>query len=117
MIGTMIREAHATIDGRRMRYLQAGAGWPVVLIHAFPLNADMWRPQLDRVPAGWRMVAPDIRGFGPGAEPLDGSTFSLDDAAEDVAALLDHLEIERAVIGGLSMGGYVTFALFRLQPE
>jgi 3-oxoadipate enol-lactonase len=101
-----------------MRYLEAGAGWPVVLIHAFPLNADMWRPQLEHVPEGWRVIAPDLRGFGPGQEPADGArTLTLDDMARDVALLLDHLEIDSAVIGGLSLGGYVTFALFRLSPE
>jgi pimeloyl-ACP methyl ester carboxylesterase len=46
------------IDG--IRYLEAGAGWPVVLIHAFPFTADMWRPQLARVPEGWRFIAPDL---------------------------------------------------------
>jgi 3-oxoadipate enol-lactonase len=114
----MIREAHVSVDGRRMRYLHAGAGWPVVLIHAFPLNADMWRPQLERVPDGWQIIAPDVRGFGPGADPPDLSrALTLDDVASDVAQLLDHLEIDRAVIGGLSMGGYATFAVFRLAAE
>ena len=61
----MIREHVIEIDGRRTRYLEAGAGWPLLLIHAFPLNADMWRPQLERVPVGWRFIAPDLRGFGP----------------------------------------------------
>ena len=67
----MIRDVRISINGRSTRYLEAGAGWPVILLHAFPLNADMWRPQLERVPAGWRMIAPDFRGFGPGAESLD----------------------------------------------
>jgi pimeloyl-ACP methyl ester carboxylesterase len=114
----MIREAYVVVDSRRMRYLEAGAGWPVVLIHAFPLNADMWRPQLERVPEGWRVIAPDLRGFGPGHAPSGGGAkLTLDDMARDVALLLDHLEVASAVIGGLSLGGYVTFALFRLVPE
>jgi pimeloyl-ACP methyl ester carboxylesterase len=114
----MIREAHVTIGDRKTRYLEAGAGWPVLLIHAFPLNADMWRPQLERVPDGWRFIAPDLRGFGPAAEPLPaGRPMTVDDFAGDLAALLDRLHIDRAVIGGLSMGGYVTFALFRRSPE
>src|SRR3954467_4887824 len=69
--GGMIRDIRITIDGRSTRSLEAGAGWPLILLHAFPLNADMWRPQLERVPTGWRMIAPDFRGFGPGAESLD----------------------------------------------
>ena len=116
MIDCMVRESRATIDGRTVRYLDAGSGWPVVLIHAFPLNADMWRPQLERVPEGWRFIGPDMRGFGPDAAG-DSGRATLDDMAADVAALLDVLGIDPAVIGGLSMGGYVTFALFRLAPE
>lgn len=88
-----------------MRVLEAGTGWPVVLLHAFPMSADMWRPQLERAPAGWRFVAPDMSGT------------TMDAMAVGVLRLLDGLDIERAVIGGLSMGGYVTFAAYRLAPE
>jgi 3-oxoadipate enol-lactonase len=112
----MVLELRSTVNGRTTRYLEAGSGQPVILIHAFPLNADMWRPQLDRVPGGWRCIAPDLRGFGGSA--LDSAaSLTMDDYAADVAALMDALALDRAVIGGLSMGGYVTFALFRLAPE
>jgi pimeloyl-ACP methyl ester carboxylesterase len=111
----MIREARARVAGRDVRYLEAGAGWPVLLIHAFPVNADMWRPQLERVPEGWRFIAPDVRGAGP--EPSVAGPFTLDDVAADLGAFMDHLKLDRAVIGGLSMGGYITFALFRRSPE
>src|SRR5687767_14345624 len=60
----MIRETRVETTHRRVRVLEAGAGWPVVLLHAFPLNADMWRPQLEAVPDGWRLIAPDLPGFG-----------------------------------------------------
>src|SRR6266545_4467457 len=111
----MVREARARVGGRDVRYLDAGAGWPVLLIHAFPVDADMWRPQLDRVPEGWRFIAPDVRGFG--RDGAAGGAVTLDDVAADLAAFLDHLKLDRAVIGGLSMGGYITFALFRRAPE
>jgi 3-oxoadipate enol-lactonase len=112
----MIRESFAELNGRRVRYLQEGAGWPVVFIHGFPLAADMWRPQLEQVPDGWKFIAPDLRGFGPAA--VSSSTLpSIDDFARDVVALLDELQLERAVIAGLSMGGYVAFALFRIAAE
>jgi 3-oxoadipate enol-lactonase len=111
----MIREARARVAGRDVRFLEAGAGWPVLLIHAFPVNADMWRPQLERVPEGWRFIAPDVRGFGP--DGAASAAFTLDDVAADFAAFVDHLKLDRAVIGGLSMGGYITFALFRRAPE
>lgn len=134
----MIRERHVSLAGRPRRYLEAGAGWPVLLLHAFPLNADMWRPQMDRVPPGWRFMAPDLRGFGPpvaqddrsaaagppagGADDRAGAAdanapVTIDDFAADVDAFLDAVEIPAAVIAGLSMGGYVALALVRRAPE
>ena len=112
----MIREGAVTVGGRRTRYLEAGSGWPVVLLHAFPLNADMWRPQLERVPEGWRYIAPDLHGFGPGAQPPSGPV-TMEGLAADVAGVLDALEMDQATIGGLSMGGYVTLAMFRAAPD
>ncbi|MBI2835780.1 MAG: alpha/beta fold hydrolase [Acidobacteria bacterium] len=103
----------------RMSYFEAGHGEPLVLLHAFPLNAEMWEPQLASLSAKWRVVAPDLRGFARASEEgrAAGCAVSLDDYADDVAALLRHLEIDRAVVGGLSMGGYITFALLRRWPQ
>jgi 3-oxoadipate enol-lactonase len=89
----------------------------LVLLHAFPLAAEMWRPQLDAVPAGWRFVAPDLGGFGQSQIGDSSLPASMEGHARDVVALLDHLGLDRAVIAGLSMGGYVAFALLRLAPE
>ena len=111
----MEREAYVELNGRRQRYLEAGSGWPVVLLHAFPLNADLWRPQLERIPRGWRFLAPDLRGFGRGILPP--ARISIADMADDVSAFLDVLEIDNAVIGGLSMGGYVLMQLYRTAPD
>ena len=91
-----------------MAWLEAGAGWPVILLHAFPLTADMWRPQLERTPAGWRFMAPDY---------MSVTAATMDDYASDVLELMNSLAIEDAVIGGLSMGGYVTFAMHRQEPD
>jgi 3-oxoadipate enol-lactonase len=91
-----------------MRWLEAGAGWPVILLHAFPLSARMWRPQLERTPAGCRLIAPDY---------MAPASRSVDDYADAVLALMDALELEDAVIGGLSLGGYVTFAIHRREPS
>jgi pimeloyl-ACP methyl ester carboxylesterase len=113
----MIREAHVSIGDTPVRYLEAGSGRPVVLLHAFPLDADMWRPQLEHPPAGWRLVAPDYRGFGKTRGDDPGRRATIDDFARDIKILLERLEIDRGVIGGLSMGGYVAFALFRQAPE
>lgn len=92
------------------------SGKPVVLLHAFPLSRKMWQPQTDALAAaGFHVILPDLRGFGENHNFADINT--MEDLAKDVAELLDNLKIERAVIGGLSMGGYVTFNFYRLFPE
>jgi pimeloyl-ACP methyl ester carboxylesterase len=104
----------------RHRYLDVPAAGDrprgtLVLLHAFPLNARMWEPQLALASHGWRVIAPHLRGFDGGVdEPGDSS---VDDYAGDVIDLLDSLHIKDAVIGGLSMGGYVAFALVRRAPS
>lgn len=102
-----------------MRYLEAGRGRAALLLHAFPLSADQWLPQLARVPRGWRFIAPDLGGFR-GASPLARSGAlgepSIDAYAADVVALMAHLDVANAVVAGVSMGGYVAFGLLRLAP-
>jgi pimeloyl-ACP methyl ester carboxylesterase len=101
----------------RLRYLEAvpRAGvrprGTVVLLHAFPLNARMWEGQLALADTGWRVIAPQLRGFDNGSG--DPPASSIDDFAGDVIDLLDGLHVKQAVIGGLSMGGYVAFGLLR----
>lgn len=87
------------------------ASGTLVLIHAFPLTARMWDPQQSLSDQGWRLILPHLRGFDGGSG--DPPATSIDDYAGDIIDLLDTLHIEDAVIGGLSMGGYVTFALLR----
>jgi pimeloyl-ACP methyl ester carboxylesterase len=106
----------ANLPDRSVRYLEAGSGRPAVFLHAFPLSADQWLPQLSRVVPGWRFVAPDLRGFrgvGPAFEDVGLEHATMDQHAADTLSLMTHLEIDRAVIVGLSMGGYVAFALLR----
>jgi pimeloyl-ACP methyl ester carboxylesterase len=106
----------ARINGTEMEWRDRGSGDPVLLIHGFPLNSAMWGAQLTGLAGDWRLVAPDLRGFGasePGAEPA----FGMDLLARDLAALLDHLGIGRTVVCGLSMGGYVAFEFFRQFPD
>lgn len=94
-------------------------GTPVLLVHGFPHSRAFWAPTLAalaRRPGGAavRAIVPDLRGFGdtPARPPM-----TLDRHADDLVALLDHLGIARAVVCGLSMGGYVALALWRRHPE
>lgn len=116
-----MRTQHARIDGRPVRYHEAGEGRAAILLHAFPLNADQWQPQLNQTVPGRRLIAPDLRGLGDPAAGAGGDD-SLDDVtmathARDVIALMDHLRLERAVACGLSMGGYVALALAKEAPR
>ncbi|HEX2098528.1 MAG TPA: alpha/beta fold hydrolase [Rubrobacteraceae bacterium] len=93
-----------------------GKGDPVVLLHAFPLSGRMWAPQMEALAtSNRRVISPDYPGFGrsprPPAQP-DVRYY-----AEQVRKLLDKLKLDRVVLGGLSMGGYVAFACLRLFPE
>ncbi|MEW6322793.1 MAG: alpha/beta fold hydrolase [Acidobacteriota bacterium] len=107
------------VEGRTTAYFDTAPGradLPVAaLIHGFPLDASMWEAQLRHPPPGWRLIAPDLRGFG-GSTDVEASAPSIDDYADDVVDVLRALDIPGAVVAGLSMGGYVTFAILRRAP-
>lgn len=106
----------ASINGIQMACEDTGSGPAVVLIHGYPLCRQMWRPQVAAlVAAGYRVVTLDLRGFGE-SEASDGP-YSMAVFADDVANLLTCLGIERAVVGGMSMGGYVLLNLIERYPE
>jgi pimeloyl-ACP methyl ester carboxylesterase len=86
----------------------------VILLHGFPFNRTLWTDQVEALKHSFRVITPDLRGFGDSS--LDGEVSRMDDMARDIAGLTEHLEIDRAVIGGLSMGGYVTFSFYRMFP-
>lgn len=93
-----------------------GSGLPVVLLHGFPLCRAMWQPQVQSlVEAGYRVVTPDLRGYGE--SPVGEGAVTMSRYADDVIALLDQLKIDRAVIGGMSMGGYVLCNLLERYPQ
>jgi 3-oxoadipate enol-lactonase len=105
----------------RFRYLESrpSAGvrqrGTLLLIHAFPVNARMFEDQLALSDRGWHVIAPQLRGFDGG--DADPPAASIDDYAGDTIDLLDLLHIDEAVIGGVSMGGYIAFAVFRRAPQ
>jgi pimeloyl-ACP methyl ester carboxylesterase len=98
-----------------LSWREEGSGDALLLLHAFPLSSAMWGPQLSALGDEWRVIAPDFAGFGDSPSRSGGGA-SMDAYADDVASLLDTLEIEQAVVCGLSMGGYAAFAMQRRHP-
>jgi 3-oxoadipate enol-lactonase len=103
------------INDIQMAYTNTGIGRPVVLIHGYPFNRTLWTEQVTALSNSYRVIAPDLRGFGE-SDSSDGPA-TMNRMAHDVAELLDHLEVSRAVIGGLSMGGYVALAFYKQFPS
>jgi pimeloyl-ACP methyl ester carboxylesterase len=93
-----------------------GSGTPVVLLHAFPLDGRMWAPQLEALAGTYQVIVPDFRGFGAAGEQLVEEP-TIDLLADDLARLLDAHGLERAVVCGLSIGGYVALAFARRHGE
>jgi pimeloyl-ACP methyl ester carboxylesterase len=102
------------VRGIEMGYDEAGSGAAVVLLHGYPFNRSMWSEQVEALAPRFRVIAPDLRGHGETTVMAGPAT--MDEMARDVAALLETLRISRAAVCGLSMGGYVALALYRLFP-
>jgi pimeloyl-ACP methyl ester carboxylesterase len=88
----------------------------LLLIHAFPLDATMWEPQITGLSGDLQIVAPSLPGFGGESEPPDGP-MTMDLAADAMAAALDRSGVDRAVVGGLSIGGYAAFSMWRRHRD
>jgi len=92
-----------------------GKAAPLLLIHGFPLDRTMWAAQRQGLADVARVIAPDLRGFGESGFP--GGAVTMDTYADDLVAFLDALSIQKVVVAGLSMGGYVAFAFYRKNPR
>ncbi len=102
-------------DGVSLFYHDEGQGEPLLLIHGFPFSSAMYQPQRAALSPHMRVIAPDLRGMGQ--SDVTPGEYSMSDYADDLVALLDHLGVGQAVVGGMSMGGYILFTLLRRHPE
>jgi 3-oxoadipate enol-lactonase len=108
------------VEGVRLACEDAGSGPPIVLIHGFPLDHTMWDAQIKELQSHFRVIAPDLRGFGASQLADDDAEngVGMERYAADVIALLDWLQVsEPVVLAGLSMGGYVAWQAALRWPE
>ncbi len=105
----------AQLNNCEIFYTSQGSGPPIVLLHGFPLNHTIWTPEIEELSRDFQVVTPDLRGHGKSEVTL--GVYGMDLFAQDLKALLDHLRIERIILGGLSMGGYVAFAFLKQFRE
>jgi pimeloyl-ACP methyl ester carboxylesterase len=104
-------------NGIDLAFQDVGGGPAVFLIHGHPLDHTMWQPQVEFLAPRYRVIIPDLRGYGTTPLPAGKSVTLLDDFAEDILTLADHLDIERFAIVGLSLGGQITLETWRQAPE
>ncbi|MGV0743163.1 alpha/beta fold hydrolase [Mycolicibacterium sp. XJ870] len=114
MIPDLPEPRYIVVNGIRLAYTDTGDGPAILFIHGFMFNHSMWRHQVAALD-GWRRIAPDIRGMGLSDAPIGG--YGMDLYADDLAALLDALDVDRTVLCGLSMGGYVALEFLRRHRE
>ncbi len=97
-------------------YTDTGQGEPLVLIHAFATDQQLWKAQQDGLKGKFRVITLDLQGFGNSA-PTDGKAITMSDYANEIMNVMDKLHIEKAIIGGESMGGYVALAFLEKYPN
>ncbi len=100
-----------------LNYVERGnpAGLPVIFLHGFPFSHKMWEPQMRALPNTYRAISYDIRGHGE-SQVADGQ-YSIEFFVDDLIGLMDYLVIEKAVLVGLSMGGYITLRAYERHPD
>jgi len=103
------------VNGISLAYDDCGAGQPLLLIHGFPLSRKIWAPQIASLSNRFRVIAPDLRGFG-GSDAPEGP-YSMELFSDDLVGLLDGLGIAKAAVCGMSMGGYVLLNMLQRYPD
>ena len=107
----------ANLNGIEIEYQDGGLGSPVLLGHGYSATGRMWDGQRAALGDRYRIVSWDMRGHGQTESPKDPAQYSAALTVADMRALLQHCGIERAVVGGLSLGGYVSLAFYLAHPE
>jgi len=97
-----------TDDGVKLYYEETGAGAPIVFVHEFAADHRSWEPQMRHFGQRYRCITYSARGYPPSDVPEKPESYSQDRAADDIAAIMDHLKLDKAHIVGLSMGGFAT---------
>ena len=109
--------AYIDRDGVRIWYEEHGSGPAVLLSHGYSATARMWKGQVEALSPRYRVLTWDMRGHGESDSPDDPARYSEAATVDDMAAILDQCGVERAVVGGLSLGGYMSLAFYLKYPE
>lgn len=105
------------VNGARIAYTSVGTGTPMLLLHGYPLSGELFARNRDAlVAAGYRVITLDHRGYGNSTAPA-GNPGSIQTYAQDALAVMDQLGIQKAIIGGMSMGGPIVFEMYRTAPQ
>lgn len=105
------------VNGVSLYYEVTGHGPPLVLAHGFACGLRMWDPQVNVLARSWRVVTYDVRGHGISEAPDDPAAYSQAISVADLRALLEHLKMRRASVGGLSMGGNIALNFALAHPD
>ena len=104
-------------DGTKIHYEVHGSGPPLILTHGYSSTSAMWHGQIEALSKRHRLILWDMRGHGQSDYPGDPSAYSEALTVGDIAALLDQVGAAKAIVGGLSLGGYMSLAFYRAHPE
>jgi pimeloyl-ACP methyl ester carboxylesterase len=105
------------VNGIDINYLVQGEGYPLVLAHGYTASLEMWENQVEALSRKYKVVVYDSRGHGESDAPADAAQYSMDHYLEDQRALMEHLGIEEAYVGGLSMGGMIAMRFALRYPQ
>jgi pimeloyl-ACP methyl ester carboxylesterase len=104
-------------DGVSIHYEVYGSGPALILTHGYSSTSAMWKGQIEALSKHHKLVLWDMRGHGQSDYPDDPAAYSEALTVADIAALLDEVGADKAVVGGLSLGGYMSLAFYRAHPE